>query len=64
MDKCVCVVYLFYTRVQALMPCVFFAFAHGRDMCVPFKLWMICTVFTIFDHEVFLIPFGSAAYDK
>ena len=45
MDKCVCVVHLFYTRVvytSGLMPRVFFAFAHVCHTGVPFKLWVIC----------------------
>ena len=52
MDKCVYVVHSFYTRVDAcarvymssLMPCVFLGFAHTAHTCVPFKLWVICTV--------------------
>ena len=48
MDKCIFVVHLFYTHV-----CTWFdnfdamhgfAFAHTCDMCVPFKLWVICAV--------------------
>ena len=31
MDKCVCVVHLFYTR--GLMPFMFFAFAHACHTC-------------------------------
>ena len=45
MDKCVCVVHLFY--MHRLMPCMFFAFTHAyhmHDTHVPFKLWVICTV--------------------
>ena len=50
---CVCVVHLFYTHVHAftrvytfgLIPQEFFAFAHTYDMRVPFKLWVICTVY-------------------
>ena len=48
MDKCVYVVHSFYTRVDVctrvytsvLMPHVFLLL----HTCVPFKLWVICTV--------------------
>ena len=46
MDNCpMCVVHLFYTRVHVWFDatCVF-AFAYAAHMCVPFKLWVICTV--------------------
>ena len=56
MDKCMYVVHSFYMRVDActpvytsgLMPRVFLAFAHASHVCdtlVPFKLWVICTVY-------------------
>ena len=30
---------------SGLMPRVFFAFAHACDTPVPYKLWVICTVY-------------------
>ena len=52
-DTFVYVVHSFYTRVDVctrmytsgLMPRVFFAFAHTAHTRVPFKLWVICTVY-------------------
>ena len=45
MDKCVCVVHLFYTRVHEWFNATsLFAFAHVCHTGVPFKLWVICTV--------------------
>ena len=49
MDKCMCVVYLFYTRVHAWFDamrvfCFCTSGTHACDTYVPFKLWMICTV--------------------
>ena len=42
MDKCVCVVHLFYTRVHVWFdPTRVFLPLH---LCMPFKLWVICTV--------------------
>ena len=47
MDKCVCVVHLFYMRIHAWFDAMHvFAFAYACHMHVPFKLWVICTVAT------------------
>ena len=42
MDKCLCVVHLFYMRGLILL--MFIAFAHACYMCVLFKFWVYCTV--------------------
>ena len=45
MDKCVCVVHLFYTRAHEWFNATsLFAFVHVCHTGVPFKLWVICTV--------------------
>ena len=45
MDKCVCVMHLFYTRVHAWFDatCVF-AFAHVCHTRVSYKFWVMYTV--------------------
>ena len=64
MDKCVYVVHSFYTRVHActhvytsaLMPRVFYAFAHvahTHNTHVPFKLWVICSIDTMMTKNLF-----------
>ena len=48
MDKCVCVMHLFYMRVHAWFDATrVFTFVHVCDMRVLFKFWVICTVLCI-----------------